>query len=503
MGDGLKIREIYDPSANSPLPVAVRVDDVVYAWRLRGTPTAGGAPSVGPVAHMADALEMMRRVLDRAGVGVEHVARATGFIRDPADRETVYEPWDALYPDPSDRPAFKVLITDLEDGLEAELQALAFGGGHRERFDVTGVSARDPTVRLGPWLFSSRVHGTDRSTGEVPPGLEAQVARAYENLDALLHLAGGDPTRLVQITAYARDLEMAPAIQQRLAQLTAAAEIKPAIRIVKSFVRPQIETMLEMSASLTDDWPIVDLANPAVPGDPVPAGVEIGPCLILPAIRGLQATTGHLAEGYDAQIREALQNVERVLDRAGTSLDSVANVTILLKDLEGHGPLNRVWPEFFPDPADRPPHAYVVAPLPDGVLAQVQVIALRGQRRTVLEIPGLAHQDPMSMGVRIGSAIFSSRIAGSDTGTGVLGTNAQDQARLAFDNVQTLLQRAGATLQQLTQVIAFIPDATYRGPVEIVFRGLAADLPSEPALDFVEGPVTGPPAVRLQIKAAL
>ena len=221
---------------------------------------------------MGQAVKNMQAVLEAAGLKPENVARATGYIRDPGDREVVYEPWDALYPDPQDRPAFKVLIEALPDGVEAWMQMLAYAGARRARFDIEGVSARDPTVKLGPWVFSSRVHGTDRSTSSVPSGAEAQVKLAYENLKTLIELAGGSTRDIKQITAYMRELDLAQTVDASLRELTEVELPGVAVRIVQSFVRPEMEAMLEMSAALLDGPAVLELSTPLAPAGPCPLG---------------------------------------------------------------------------------------------------------------------------------------------------------------------------------------------------------------------------------------
>ena len=114
MAETLSFSEVFASMAGV-MPLAIRVGDAVYAWRISSQDPASGASSGGPVAQIGQAVKNMQAVLEAAGLKPENVARATGYIRDPGDREVVYEPWDALYPDPQDRPAFKVLIDPLPE----------------------------------------------------------------------------------------------------------------------------------------------------------------------------------------------------------------------------------------------------------------------------------------------------------------------------------------------------------------------------------------------------
>jgi len=130
-----------------------------------------------------------------------------------------------------------------------------------------------------------------------------------------------------------------------------------------------------------------------------PSGVRLGAMLVAPALTSVDPCTGRLrGEGLEAQLRAAFENMILFLKAGGAGPEHVARVTVFLTDLAERQLLNVVWSELYPDPNDRPPHKYVPAALPEGVLATVQVLALPDAPRRVLEIPGLVHQDPMSMG---------------------------------------------------------------------------------------------------------
>jgi len=265
-----------------------------------------------------------------------------------------------------------------------------------------------------------------------------------------------------------------------------------------------MEVMLEMSAALADGPAVIELSTPLSPGRPVPAGIQIGSLMYLPELRGVDFSRGEMMNGYEQQIRQALRNAELTLEHAGATLDNVAHVTVYVAELDqGHEALNKIWPEFFPDASDRPPHKYLPASLPDGVLAQAHVTAVRGSRRAVLEIPGMKHSDPMSMGARIGSMIFSSRVVGTDTKTGSMPEAPAEQAKRAFENVEKLLEQAGASPADLVQVTAFVPDAKNRKAAEAAFIERFPKGSPAPKLNVLQVDLPAGATVRLEITASL
>jgi len=62
-------------------------------------------------------------------------------------------------------------------------------------------------VAVGEWIYCSGQVGLDPATGElVPGGMEAEVDRALDNLQAVLEAAGSGLQRLVRVTVYLTDM---------------------------------------------------------------------------------------------------------------------------------------------------------------------------------------------------------------------------------------------------------------------------------------------------------
>jgi enamine deaminase RidA (YjgF/YER057c/UK114 family) len=127
----------------------------------------------------------------------------------------------------------------------------------------------------------------------------------------------------------------------------------------------------------------------------------------------------------------------------------VIRVAVYLRDLADRPRLNDAWEAFFPDPSVRPPHKYLPANLPEGVNVALGVLALAGSRREVLEVPGLVHGDPMSLGVRAGNVVTSSRLFAHE---GELA----EQFETLLVHAQALLGAAGGSLDDLVQATFFV-----------------------------------------------
>lgn len=91
----------------------------------------------------------------------------------------------------------------------------------------------------------------------------------------------------------------------------------------------------------------------------------------------LDPTTGDLViDEIEVQTRRVLQNMQAVLEAAGSSLAQVVKTTVFLKDLSDFAAMNTVYAEFFS--ANPPARSTVqVAALPKGARIEIEAIALK------------------------------------------------------------------------------------------------------------------------------
>ena len=109
---------------------------------------------------------------------------------------------------------------------------------------------------------------------------------------------------------------------------------------------------------------------------PYSAGVSTGHLVFTAGQLGMDPATGELVEGgIQAQTRQALTNLQAVLEAAGTGLDQVIKTTVFLKDINEFGLMNAIYGEFFT--ADFPARsAFQVGALPKGAAVEIEAVAL-------------------------------------------------------------------------------------------------------------------------------
>jgi 2-iminobutanoate/2-iminopropanoate deaminase len=91
---------------------------------------------------------------------------------------------------------------------------------------------------------------------------------------------------------------------------------------------------------------------------------------------GLDPASGTLvAGGIQAQAQRAMENLQAVLEAAGSTLDQVVKTTVFVADLADFATVNEVYATFF---RELPParSTVQVAGLPAGALVEIEAIAL-------------------------------------------------------------------------------------------------------------------------------
>ena len=106
--------------------------------------------------------------------------------------------------------------------------------------------------------------------------------------------------------------------------------------------------------------------------------------------------------------------------------------------------------------------------------------SLIGMPRTIISTANAPSSPMYSQAVKAGPQVFVSGTVGIDPGTGALvGDSIQDQTRQALKNCQAILEAAGATLDDVTEVGILLTDpGDFAGLNEEYARWFPADPPT-------------------------
>ncbi len=90
----------------------------------------------------------------------------------------------------------------------------------------------------------------------------------------------------------------------------------------------------------------------------------------------IDAATGDMPEGIEAQARQSLLNIQHVLEAAGLNMSHIVKTTVYLQDMSLFGSMNSVYATFFE--GDYPARAaFAVKALPKDALVEIECIAAR------------------------------------------------------------------------------------------------------------------------------
>src|ERR1044071_6604705 len=107
-------------------------------------------------------------------------------------------------------------------------------------------------------------------------------------------------------------------------------------------------------------------------------GIRVGDLIVLSGMGPVDPVTGGRNLGPIAeQIRQTLRNMGHMLESAGSSLDRVVKVMVVLADSGDYDELNWVWREFFP--TDPPARTTCALQLSNGNGVEIECIALAGR----------------------------------------------------------------------------------------------------------------------------
>ncbi len=111
---------------------------------------------------------------------------------------------------------------------------------------------------------------------------------------------------------------------------------------------------------------------------PYSAGIRTGNLIFTAGQLGMDPSTGEFVSAeISDQTRQALKNLQAVLEAGGASLENVVKVTVFLRDMDDFSAMNEVYAEFF---SQNPParSAVEVARLPKDAAVEIEAIAAVG-----------------------------------------------------------------------------------------------------------------------------
>jgi 2-iminobutanoate/2-iminopropanoate deaminase len=102
-------------------------------------------------------------------------------------------------------------------------------------------------------------------------------------------------------------------------------------------------------------------------------------------------------------------------------------------------------------------------------------------RRTVINLPGMAHGAPIPMGAKVGNVVYSSGISGVNPETHAMPPEPDEQAMQLFENIRTFMEIAGGTTDDIVQMTVLMKDDKDRGSINKAWLKMFPDEDNRPA----------------------
>jgi reactive intermediate/imine deaminase len=185
-------------------------------------------------------------------------------------------------------------------------------------------------------------------------------------------------------------------------------------------------------------------------------GVDAGDYLYISS-QGPRRPDGTLPATFDAQVRQALDNIKAIVESAGLTMEHVVYTQVYLQDIGGYGEMNKVFAEYF---AKTPPARAVlgVANIPEPPIQINAVVVRRLEDKRAVYPANYKSDDLAAPGILTHDRLFVSSMPGSDPVTGKVPDDPAAQVDLALDRVEAVVKAAGLELSNMVFVNPYLTD---------------------------------------------
>lgn len=244
--------ELFANPSFDPIPVGLVSGDLVHAVRIAGADGLSGTMPSGLADQLNNAFVAMRASIEQAGGSLDNIAHVSFFLSDArASMPALNERWTATFPDAEDRPTYKFMPAQLPPGQLVAVEYFGVLGARRRIVQIAGVAHTNPipmAVRIGDYLFTSRILPMDKTTGDYPSEIGPQIDRLFENLDAVLAQAAMRRGDVVQGRLFLADLANLPALEQRWRDFFVEGGAAPKLHTIRYNAGPALQAMIEVLA---------------------------------------------------------------------------------------------------------------------------------------------------------------------------------------------------------------------------------------------------------------
>lgn len=305
-----------------------------------------GADGAGqPEQQIAQALGDVRRVVEAAGLTMDHLVYAQVHLRDMKAHEHLDRAWKRVFP--KNGPARAVLgVARLPGAAPVEINAVAVKDVTRK--SVLPMASQDSGVPAGVFgagrFYFSGVYESGRDPVDA-------ASSALDRLKRVLEAAGLSFAHVVFVNPYlTAAMPMEPMNREYAkrfefgntpARATIRVSSLPHEAMVE-FTGVAVRDLARRGAVRPKNMEPSPTASPCVwAGDALFCSAKAG---FIPGPHG-----GIFATTAEHQLRQTMRNLLDGLEEAGLKFSNVVSTSVYADNLEEYGALNQVYAEYFPE----------------------------------------------------------------------------------------------------------------------------------------------------------
>ena len=110
----------------NPIPAACVIDGLLTTGIVYGLDPETGKAAEGLEEQTRLMFVHIRRILEAAEMGPEHVLKLDVLLLDRSQRGPLNAEWEAMFPDPDDRPVRQAMQADLDNGKLIQCNVTAY-----------------------------------------------------------------------------------------------------------------------------------------------------------------------------------------------------------------------------------------------------------------------------------------------------------------------------------------------------------------------------------------
>lgn len=109
----------------NPVPAAARIGPYVWSGAITGRDPETREMPADLDTQAVNLFRHVREIVEAAGGTTDDIIRMTVYLRDFRDRDAVNREWEAMFPDPDDRPARQALPAAFDGDMRVQCDFVA------------------------------------------------------------------------------------------------------------------------------------------------------------------------------------------------------------------------------------------------------------------------------------------------------------------------------------------------------------------------------------------